>query len=162
MFTEKSLLQEWAFYAELAYFGNRMENLQLIKKSYFNLLAIFFERENITGHHVRCLFKWGSHLGISSHDIENIGKNLTQQKFEEPADEIEKLEWVYHLVQMIYLDHVVEDEELEVATIFAERLGFQKSLVADLFKSIATAEFDKRPAADVRKELMDLLKVQKS
>jgi hypothetical protein len=77
-----------------------MENLQLIKKSYFNLLAIFFERENITGHHVRCLFKWGSHLGISSHDIENIGKNLTQQKFEEPADEIEKLEWVYHLVQI--------------------------------------------------------------
>ena len=132
-----------------------MENLQLLKKSYFNLLAIFFERENIAGHHVRCLLKWGIHLDIRIHDLENIGKNLTHQKFEEPADEIEKLEWVYHLVQMIYLDQVVEDEELEVATIFAERLGFQKSLVADLFKSIATAEFDKRPAADVRKEVMD-------
>jgi hypothetical protein len=54
----------------------------------------------------------------------------------------------------------VEDEELEVATIFAERLGFKKSMVADLFKSITTAEFARLSQADVRKEVIDFLEIE--
>jgi hypothetical protein len=61
---------------------------------------------------------------------------------------------------MIYLDQVVEDVELEVASIYAERLGFKNSLVGDLFKSIATAEFDLSSAEDIRKEVIDFLKIQ--
>jgi hypothetical protein len=134
-----------------------MEEKDLIKKSYFNLLSVFFEQE-----HVRCLLKWGIQLGISTADLERIGRNLAHQKFQQPNDEVEKLEWVYHMVYMIQLDRVVEDEELEVATIFAERLGFKKSMVADLFKSITTADAAHLSETDVRKEVIDFLKIENS
>ncbi|MFM8911482.1 MAG: hypothetical protein ACKOE6_01025 [Flammeovirgaceae bacterium] len=137
-----------------------MEEKDLIKKSYFNLLSVFFEQESISGHHVRCLLKWGIQLGISTADLERIGRNLAHQKFQPPSDEVERLEWVYHLVYMIQLDLVLEDEELEVATIFAERLGFKKSMVADLFKSITTAESADLSETDVRKEVIDFLKIE--
>lgn len=139
-----------------------MEEKDLIKKSYFNLLSVFFEQENISGHHVRCLLKWGIQLGISTADLERIGRNLAHQKFQQPNDEVEKLEWVYHMVYMIQLDQVVEDEELEVATIFAERLGFKKSMVAELFKSITTADTAHLSKTDVRKEVIDFLKIENS
>lgn len=137
-----------------------MEEKDLIKKSYFNLLSVFFEQESISGHHVRCLLKWGIQLGISTADLERIGRNLAHQKFQPPSDKVERLEWVYHLVYMIQLDLVLEDEELEVATIFAERLGFKKSMVADLFKSITTAESADLSQTDVRKEVIDFLKIE--
>jgi hypothetical protein len=139
-----------------------MEEKDLIKKSYFNLLSVFFEQENIRGHHVRCLLKWGIQLGISADDLEGIGHNLARQKFQYPTDDVEKLEWVYHLVYMIQLDKAVEDEELEVATIFAERLGIKKALVADLFKSITTGDFANISAADVRREVIEFLKIQEN
>ena len=43
-------------------------------------------------------------------------------KFTSVDDKVEKLEAIYHLVYMIYLDEVVEDIELEVASIYAENL----------------------------------------
>jgi hypothetical protein len=122
---------------------------QAIKESYANLLATLFEQESILCTHAKCLIKWGVLLGIDPREI-NINS-----KFATPKDEISKLESVYHLVHMIYLDL-----ELEVASIYAERLGFKNSLVGDLFKSIATAEFDLSSAEDIRKEVIDFLKIQ--
>lgn len=134
---------------------------QKIKESYFNLLAIFFEQENVNGSHMRCILKWGIQLEISPEDVDTIGRGLNS-KFISPTSELDKLESVYHLVQMIYLDQLVEDAELEVASIFATRLGFKKSLVGDLFKSIATVEFDRSSPEDVRKEVIDFLKIHNS
>lgn len=138
------------------------ETDEAIKKSFFNLLAVFFEQENINGAHVRCLLKWGILLQISENELQNIGKDLADTVFVLPHNEVEKLESLYHLVHMIYLDKVVEDNELEVATIYATRLGFKESLVGDLFKSIATSEVDIFSEMDVRKEVIDFLKIQNS
>jgi hypothetical protein len=139
-----------------------MQDNRNIKESYFNLLASFFEQNTIPTPHVKCLIKWGVQLGINPIDIGNLGNGLANSKFAFPKDEIAKLESVYHLVHMIYLDQIVEDVELEVASMYASRLGFKGSLVGDLFKSIATAEFDHTSPEDVRKEVIDFLKIQKN
>jgi hypothetical protein len=132
---------------------------QAIKESYFNLLASFFEQDNIQSQHVKCLVKWGVQLCVSPNDIDRLSNGLVNT-FASPKDEVTKLESVYHLVHMIYLDRIVEDVELEVASLYATRLGFKSGLVGDLFKSIATAEFDRNSPEDVRKEVIDFLNVQ--
>jgi hypothetical protein len=76
-----------------------------------------------------------------------------------PQDKIEKLEAIYHLVYMIQLDQVVEDPELEIATIYAERLGFSANTVAELFKSIATAAYDGNTTRSARSEIIEFLKM---
>jgi hypothetical protein len=135
-----------------------MNSTSEVKKSYFHLLSFFLKDEKIESRYVSCLLKWGIQLGIdisNTKDLENA-TNL----FVNPTQKAEKVEALYHLVYMIYLDKVMEDVELEVASVYAEKLGFQKSLVGDLFKSIATAKYDQYTPQTVKKEVEDFLKIQ--
>src|SRR5690606_41421475 len=76
-------------------------------------------------------------------------------------DALPIFEAVYHLVHMIYLDRVVEDVELEVATIYAQRLGFQPSVVSELFTAIVTSDAQNARERDVREEVIEFLKLHK-
>lgn len=133
-------------------------DIDKVKKSYFNLLAVMTSSPEIESKFIRCLVKWGIQLGVNIEDLKELEKtNATI-----PSDKASRLEVLYHLIYMIYLDKVVEDIELQVATAYAEKLGFQKELVGDLFKSIATIGYDGSSAQDVHKEVEDFLKLQNS
>ncbi len=129
-----------------------------VKKSYFNLLAVMMTSPKIESKYVRCLVKWGIQLGVNVEDL----KDLEKTDAIIPSDKAGRLEALYHLVYMIYLDQVMEDTELEIATEYAEKLDFKKELVGDLFKSIATLGYDSYSVQDVRKEVEDFLKLQNS
>jgi hypothetical protein len=122
-----------------------MENLdkveqEKIKKSYFNLLALFLSEPSVASRYARCFIKWSVQLQISEEDVVKLGKDLVELKYKAPETDDEKLKAVFHLVYMIYLDKIMEDDELEVAMKYAEKLGLNPDVVANLFQSIATAE----------------------
>lgn len=127
-----------------------------------NILALFMEGEKMETRYVKCLLKWGLQLQLSRSDIDSTSHALEQLRFAQPADKVARLEAVYHLVQMIYLDNVVDDVELEVASIYAEKLGFKRDIVGDLFKSIATRDYDSASAAVIHDEVIDFLKLSES
>ena len=133
-----------------------IENATSVKKSYFNILAMFLAQESIESRYLRCLLKWGFQLHLNPEDLKLADVDISHLKFD---DKVEKLEAIYNLVSMIYLDEVVEDVELEVATIYAEKLGLKASVVGELFKSIATEMYDEAKLASVRQEIMDFLKL---
>jgi len=134
------------------------EHILSVKTSYFNIVALFLGQEKIESRFLRCLLKWGFQMGLSPEDLAKADVDLTHLQFSHP-DKIAKLESIYHLVYMIYLDEVVEDVELEVATIYAQQLGFRQSVVSDLFKSIATEVYDEAEERNVRQEVLDFLKL---
>ncbi len=131
-----------------------------VKQSYFNILALFLEGEKTETRFVTCLLKWGLQLHLELADIDAPGRRLEQLKFVKPPDKVSRLEAIYHLVQMIYIDDAVEDVELEISSIYAEKLGFKREIVGDLFRSIATKEADGASTQDMEKEIADFLKVQ--
>ena len=88
------------------------EHRSSLKQSFFNILAFFLERENIESKYIRCLLKWGLQLDLNKEDLVLSNMDSSQLSFSEPYEKIESL---YHLVYLIYLDHLVEDVELEVA-----------------------------------------------
>lgn len=133
------------------------EAFNSLKGSYFNILASFLEAKSIDSRYVRILLKWGFQLKLTPHDISAPSAELEQIEFVNPTDKVARLEAIFHLVQMIYLDQTVEDVELELAGIYAERLGFKKEVVADLFKSIATESTDDNMPHNVRQEVLDFL-----
>lgn len=135
------------------------DQLRSIKKSYLNILALFLGEDKIESRYLRCLLKWGFQLSLSPEDLRQNNIDISSVRFSHPEDRVERLESIYHLVYMIYLDKVVEDVELEVATIYAEKLGFKASIVSELFKSIATAAYDESEVRNVRQEVMDFMKV---
>jgi hypothetical protein len=132
------------------------EQLDSVKKSYFNILALFLEKEKIESKFLRCLLKWGFQLHLNPQDLHHAQVDVSSLAF---TDKLDKLESIYHLVFMIYMDKVVEDVELEVATIYAEKLGFKSFVVSELFKSIATAAYDEDEPRSVRQEIMEFLKM---
>jgi len=134
-------------------------NIESVKKSYFNILALFLGTEKIDSRYVRCLLKWGFQLQLNPLDVKNAGEDLSLIRFAKPEEKLDRLEAIYHLVHMIHMDKVVEDIELEVATIYAEKLGFKPTVVSGLFQSIVTADYDDFPSRDVRKEVIDFLKI---
>ncbi len=133
-----------------------IELLTSVKKSYFNILALFLANEHLESRYLRCLLKWGFQLHLNPQDLKQADVDISHLKFD---DKVEKLEAIYNLVHMIYLDEVVEDVELEVATIYAEKLGLKSSVVGELFKSIATEMYDEGKLDNVRQEIMDFLKL---
>ena len=138
------------------------EQLISVKRSYFNILALFLDKDTIESRFILCLLKWGFQLSLNPEDLKHNNIDVSNLKFAKPGDKLAKLESIYHLVYMIYLDEVVEDIELEVSTIYAEKLGFKSNLVSELFKSIATAAYDQSKPRDVHQEVMEFMKTYES
>lgn len=89
--------------------------------------------------------------------IEKLEQIKNNPDYTPPANKQEALERVYDLVYMIYLDGVVEDDELQVTSQYAEKLDLPPSIVGDLLKAIVTAPADGVSADEVRNELKELL-----
>ncbi len=135
------------------------QQLDSVKKSYFNILALFLDQEKIESRYLRCLLKWGFQLQLMPGDLHYAQVDVSNLGFTQPEEKLERFESVNHLVFMIYLDKVVEDVELEVATIYAQKLGFKAEVVSELFKSIATSAYDEDKPRNVRAEIIEFLKI---
>lgn len=133
--------------------------LESVKNSFFNILALFLKEEKVESKYVACLLKWSAQLSLTQNDLHNIEQNFDHLTFSSPEDRLAKMEAVYHIVHMIYLDNIVEDIELEVASLYAQKLGFEPYVVGELFKAIATAPFDGKSNSAVREEVKEFLKL---
>jgi hypothetical protein len=142
--------------------GLTKEQTQSLKKSYLNIVGLFLNDEKIESRYLRCLLKWGFQLHLHREDLKAANVDLSHLKFSDPDDKAEKVEAMYHLVYMISLDKVVEDVELEVASLYAERLGFKNSLVCELLNSIVTADSDGNAQGDVRQQVLDFLRLNEA
>lgn len=128
-----------------------------IKKSFFNILALFLSKEKVESRYVACLLKWSAQLSLTKEDLHMIEEGFDKMPFEYDTDKVSRLEALYNLVHMIYLDNIVEDIELQVASIYAENLGFKRDIIAELFKSIATAPYDGKFHSKVRDEVKEFI-----
>ena len=142
--------------------GLTKEQTKSVKKSYLNIVGLLLMEDQIDSRYLRCLLKWGFQLRLSPEDLKAANVDISHLKFSNPEDKVEKVEAIYHLVCMICLDHVVEDVELEVASLYAEKLGFKTSLVCDLLNSIVTADTDDSPRGNVRQQVIDFLKLNEA
>ncbi len=134
------------------------DQLSSLKKTYLNILALFLEKPVLESKYLRCLLKWGFQLQLGPSDLARSA-DLSTISFSMPVDKVLRLEAIYHLVYMIYLDQVVEDIELEVASIYAGKLGIKPAVVSELFRSIATVASDSEKPWNVRDEVLDFLKI---
>jgi hypothetical protein len=139
--------------------GLTAEEAISIKKSFLNILGLVLERETIESRYVRCLLKWGFQLQVDPVDVQQANVDFSNLGFSAPDNTVDRLEAIYHLVHMICLDQIVEDVELELAALYAEKLGFKATLVPELLKSIVTADGDGHAETSVREQVMDFLRL---
>lgn len=127
-----------------------------IKKSLRNIYALLLSKESIKPQYLTCVIKWGLQLKLNSEEVTKIIDNVDKDSFTIPEDQVEVIQSIYDLVHLIYLDDVVEDLELEVATIYTQALGYKPHLVGDILKTILTAPDDGLEDDDIREEIKNL------
>jgi hypothetical protein len=123
---------------------------QQVTTSFFNLLAMFPAADNIRSAYAKCMIRWALQLGLKADDITAYDR----APFHIPTTRTEKIRSAFHLVYMICLDHRVEDEELELARMYAERIGLNGTVIAGLFQSISTAEYDELDPQEMEREIV--------
>ena len=62
------------------------EQLRSIKKSYFNILALFLGQEKTESRYLRCLLKWGVQLHLNPEDLRQSNVDLDIVAFADPND----------------------------------------------------------------------------
>ncbi|MCS6972970.1 MAG: hypothetical protein N2044_07865 [Cyclobacteriaceae bacterium] len=132
--------------------------LESVKKSYLNIVALFLSQDRVSSKYFRCLLKWGFQLHIGPDDLRKHA-DLSHLSFTHPGEMSGKAEEIFNLVNMIYLDKVVEDTELEIATLYAEKLGFSSRLVSELFTAIATADEEGETLENVRNRVEEFVRM---
>ena len=130
------------------------EESMSIKDSFFHIYHSFLNEGFLSKDFVGCLLKWGVQLRLSDEDLEFV--NPSYEK-EEVLNREDKLEHIYNMVFMIYLDGKVEDIELELVTRYAEKTGFQSHIVNDLLKTIVTAPYDGFSFTHVKQQLKEII-----
>ncbi len=134
------------------------EQTEQLKKSYLNILALFLAYEQVNSRYFKCLLKWGFQLHIGPDDLKKHA-DIASLTFNQPEEKRQRAEELFNLISMIYLDKVVEDVELEVATIYAEKIGFSARLVSEFFNAIATASEEGISLETVRNQIDEFMQI---
>jgi hypothetical protein len=126
-------------------------------KSYNNLFAHFLIAKNQPANYKACIYKWGIQLGIAKEDLEYIINNPASIKFKKPGSTKEAIAQVYDLVNIIFLDEIIEDVELSVAGAYAEGLGFKPYIISDLLKALVKSPDKGIDREQVQNEMKELI-----
>ncbi|MFM7194580.1 MAG: hypothetical protein ACKOAR_01875 [Bacteroidota bacterium] len=121
-----------------------------VTDSFFNVMAMFPSTETIRSTHAKCLIRWALQLGLKADDISAFDRTSLKV----PESRTEKIRSAFHLVYMICLDHRIEDAELELARAYAERIGLNATVIAGLFQSITTAEYDELDPDEMENQIV--------
>ena len=131
--------------------------LDSVKKSFRSIYALFVCKENVDQTFTNCMLKWAGQLDITEHELDLIIRDCTDHEWQEASTPEAALSLVYDLVYLIYLDGVVEDIELKVATAYAKELGIPEHVVGELLKAIVAANMEDIQSSQLKAELQTIL-----
>ncbi len=127
-----------------------------VKNSLKNIYTLFLNKESIKPQYLSCVVKWGLQLDLTKDEIQSFYENEGAHIFNAPKNRVDAIQGLFDLIHLIYLDDMVEDDELEVATIYAEAMGFAPHVVGDILKTIITAPADGIRDESLREEIKNL------
>ncbi len=125
--------------------------------SYYTVLAAFAETHAQDKKIMDCLYEWGKQLGIAETKLYAFVRGVNPGDYQRPENQQIAVNQLYDLIYMIYLDDRVDDQEIEMLMMYAEKLGLPTHLVGDIAKAMLTAPGDGISPLQVKDELKDLL-----
>lgn len=76
--------------------------------------------------------KIGLKLGLITHEIETVISNPEKIQFQPSIDKNDKKEHLIHLIEVIFADDQVKEEEIELYDLISHALGFTPSFSKEL------------------------------
>ncbi|MFT2007964.1 TerB family tellurite resistance protein [Pontibacter sp. 13R65] len=99
----------------------------------------------------------GTRHGLKANEVQDILSNLDRVELKAPANDTERFDQIYDLVEMMLADGIIDEKEMEFCTNMALKLGFRKSIVGVLVRKISIGVKDGMPREMIRQEAQAFL-----
>jgi uncharacterized membrane protein YebE (DUF533 family) len=140
----------------LTLFDTKKSKLQ--KSHLKNLINLAKADGVITDTEKDYILKAGEKHGFKLTELESMIQETSNEEIKIPANDTERFDQIFDLVQMMLADGSIDDNEMDFCIVMAEKLGFRKAIVGILVRKISiglTTGLDKET---IKKESENFLK----
>ena len=105
---------------------------------YVHLIRIAKADDSISNTELELLHRIGKKLGFSDFEIDHLIETIGKSDYIPPYELSERFEQVYEIVKMTLADSVIDKNEMNLASGFAAKSGFNESEIPSLLLLLIT------------------------
>ncbi len=128
------------------------EQTKRIKSHILNLGALAKIDGHVDSAEMNYIIDIGKKNGLRQEEVRSLLANANAAKFEMPANDSERFDQIYDLVEMMLADGIVDDNEMDFCVEMAEKLGFKKAIVGVLVRNISLGVKDGQSREHIKQE----------
>ena len=87
---------------------------------------------------LKLMYSLGAELKMSKREVDKIKEEGSNISFMVPETDEQRFEFIYNFTCMMMADDDIDYREMEICKNYAAELGFKKSIVDELVKSISS------------------------
>ncbi|QMU29735.1 tellurite resistance TerB family protein [Adhaeribacter radiodurans] len=135
------------------------EQLKRIKSHILNLGALAKIDGHVDSAEMNYIITIGTKNGLKQEEVRSLLANAQTAKFELPANDSERFDQIYDLVEMMLADGIVDDNEMDFCVEMAAKLGFKKSIVGVLVRKISMGVKDGQSREEIKQDSQSFLEL---
>ena len=128
------------------------EQTKRIKSHILNLGALAKIDGHVDSAEMNYIIAIGKKNGLRQEEVRSLLANANSAKFEMPANDSDRFDQIYDLVEMMLADGIVDDNEMDFCVEMAEKLGFKKAIVGVLVRNISLGVKDGQSREHIKQE----------
>ncbi|PSR53244.1 TerB family tellurite resistance protein [Adhaeribacter arboris] len=135
------------------------EQIKRIKSHILNLGALAKIDGHVDSAEMNYIIAIGRKNGLKQEEVRSLLANASTAKFELPANDSERFDQIYDLVEMMLADGIVDDNEMDFCVEMAAKLGFKKTIVGVLVRKISMGVKDGQSREEIKQESQAFLQL---
>ncbi len=128
------------------------EQTKRIKSHILNLGALAKIDGHVDSAEMNYIIAIGKKNGLKQEEVRTLLANAHSAKFELPANDSERFDQIYDLVEMMLADGIVDDNEMDFCVEMASKLGFKEAIVGVLVRKISLGVKDGQSREHIKQE----------
>lgn len=133
------------------------EQVKKLKHHIINLGALAKVDGHIDATELNYIIAIGQKNGMKPEEVKALLANSEMIKQELPANDSERFDQIYDLVEMMLADGIVDDSEMEFCTEMATKLGFRNEIVGVLVRKISLGVKDGLSREEIKNDAQPFL-----
>lgn len=133
------------------------EQTKRLKSHILNLGALAKIDGHVDSAEMNYIVSIGKKNGIRPEEVRALLANASTVKFVGPANDSERFDQIYDLVEMMLADGIIDDDEMDFCIEMAEKLGFRKAIVGVLVRKISQGVKDGLSREEIKLEAQGFL-----
>jgi len=123
-----------------------------------NLIALAHVEGELDQSEIEVIYTIGEARGLKSFEIADLlAEDLSKVEVEMPANDTERFNQIFDIVQVMLADGKVKDEEIDFCISYAQKIGFSKAFAGVIINKIAIGLSNEMQKKAIKAEMATFL-----